>query len=116
MNAVAATGGPWTLPRWPDDMRPVVLCNLLLVCVHSFKVGGLGTFARLGAGNGIFATGDRRAKRDLKTVSLRRDRKSETATHEKWPRKRSFCLRAINCGFRKTAWWAHQGSNLGPAD
>ena len=35
--------------------------------------------------NGIFAAGDRRAKRDLKTMSLRRDRKSETTAREKWP-------------------------------
>ena len=37
--------------------------------------------------NGIFVAGDRRAKRDLKTISLRRDRKSETTTREKWPLK-----------------------------
>ena len=35
--------------------------------------------------NGIFAARDGRAKRDLKTMSLRRDRISETTTREKWP-------------------------------
>ena len=34
--------------------------------------------------NGIFAAGDWRAKRGLKTMSPRRDRKSETTTREKW--------------------------------
>ena len=66
--------------------------------------------------NGIFAAGDGRAKRHLKTTSLRRDRKSETTGREKWPQKRLFCRRAWTSGFRKTGWWAHQGSNLGPAD
>src|SRR5262249_20743183 len=41
--------------------------------------------------NGICAAGDGRAKRDLKTISLRRDRKSETTTCEKSPQKRLFC-------------------------
>lgn len=41
--------------------------------------------------NGIFAAGDWRAKRGLKTMSPRRDRKSETTTREKWPQKRLFC-------------------------
>src|SRR6516164_3571975 len=35
--------------------------------------------------NGIFATGDWHAKRGLKAMSPRRDRKSETTTPEKWP-------------------------------
>ena len=39
--------------------------------------------------NGIFAAGDWRAKRGLKTMSPRRDRKSETTTREKWPQKRT---------------------------
>ena len=33
--------------------------------------------------NGIFDAGDRRAKKGPKTISPRRDRKSETTTHEK---------------------------------
>ena len=37
--------------------------------------------------NGIFAAGDWRAKRGLKTMSPRRDRKSETTTREKWAQK-----------------------------
>src|SRR6516162_10185083 len=37
--------------------------------------------------NGIFAARYRRAKRDLKAMSPRRDRKSETTTREKWPLK-----------------------------
>ena len=41
--------------------------------------------------NGIFAAGDWRAKRGLKAMSPRRDRKSETTTCEKWPQKRLFC-------------------------
>ena len=41
--------------------------------------------------NGIFAARDWRAKRGLKTMSPRRDRKSETTTREKWPEKRPFC-------------------------
>jgi|SRR6516164_4021847 len=60
--------------------------------------------------NGIFAPGDWPAKRGLKTMSSRRDRKAETTTREKWPQKRPFCYWAISCGF------AHQGSNLGPVD
>ena len=40
--------------------------------------------------NGIFAAGDWRAKRGLKTMSLRRDQKSETTAREKWPQKRLF--------------------------
>src|SRR6516225_207929 len=59
--------------------------------------------------NGIFAVGDWRAKRGLKTMSPRRDRISEISTREKCPQKPPFCLRAINFGFRKTGWWAHQG-------
>ena len=31
-----------------------------------------------------------------------RDRKSETTTTDKWPKKRPFCLRAISCGFLRT--------------
>jgi hypothetical protein len=34
--------------------------------------------------NGIFAAGDWRAKRGLKAMSPRRDRKSKTTTREKW--------------------------------
>ena len=45
----------------------------------------------------------------------RRDQKSETTAREKWLQKRPFCLRAINFGFRKTAWWANQGSVDVPA-
>ena len=63
--------------------------------------------------NGIFAAGDRRAKRDLKTISLGRDRNSETTTREKWPQKRLFCWRAISCGFRKTGWWRMQPNETG---
>jgi hypothetical protein len=47
--------------------------------------------------NGIFPAGDGRAKRDLKTISLRRDWKSETTMHEKSPQTRPFCLKAIYC-------------------
>ena len=64
---------------------------------------------------GIFAAGDWRAKRHPKTISLRRDRNSETTTREKWPQKRPFYLRAISCGFWKTGWWA-QSSRLPHAD
>jgi hypothetical protein len=52
----------------------------------------------------FFALGDWRAKWDLKTISLGRDRKSVTTTREKWLQKRLFCWRAISCGFRKTGW------------
>ena len=38
--------------------------------------------------NGIFAAGDRRLKRDLKSMSPRRDRKLETTTREKSPEKK----------------------------
>jgi hypothetical protein len=55
-------------------------------------------------------------QKGLKSISPRRERKSETTTPEKWPQKRPFCLRAISCGFRKTGWWANQGSNLGPVN
>ena len=48
-------------------------------------------------------------------MSPGRDRKSETSTCEKGPQKRPFWLRAINFGFRKTAWWANQGSVDVPA-
>jgi hypothetical protein len=41
--------------------------------------------------NAIFAAEDWSAQRGLKTMSPRRDQKSETATREKWPRKRLFC-------------------------
>jgi len=41
--------------------------------------------------NGMFAAGDWRAQRGLKTISPRRDRKSETTTREKWPQKWLFC-------------------------
>ena len=63
--------------------------------------------------NGIFAAGDWRAKRGLKTMSPRRDRKSETTTREKWPQKRPFYQRAISCGFRKTGWWRMQSDANG---
>ena len=52
-------------------------------------------------------------KGDLKTIFRGRDRKSETIMRKKCPQKRPSCLRAVSCGFRKTA---YQGSNLGPAD
>jgi len=51
--------------------------------------------------NGIFAARDRRAKRNLMTMSPRRDRESETTGRGKWPQKRPFCLRAIYCWFGK---------------
>jgi hypothetical protein len=38
--------------------------------------------------NEIFAAGDRRLKRDLKSMSPRRDRKLETTTREKSPQKK----------------------------
>jgi hypothetical protein len=66
--------------------------------------------------NGIFATGDRRPESGLKTVSPNRDRNSDTTFREKWPQMRPSRLLTWRRGFRKTAWWAHQGSNLGPAD
>jgi len=53
--------------------------------------GPLALRAVVVAGNGIFAAGDWRAKSGLKTMSPRRDRKSETTTREKWPQKRLFC-------------------------
>ena len=75
--------------------------------------GPLALRAVVVAGNGIFAAGDWRAKSGLKTMSPRRDRKSETTTREKWPQKRLFCWRAISCGFRKTGWWRMQSSETG---
>jgi hypothetical protein len=66
--------------------------------------------------NGIFAAGDWRAKRDLKTISPNRDRNSETTAREKWPQKQPLCLQVLISRFRKTGWWADQGSNLGPTD
>jgi hypothetical protein len=68
------------------------------------------------AGNGIFAAGDRRAESALETISPRRDRKSETTTREKWPQKPPSCVQVLISRFRRTGWWAHQGSNLGPTD
>ena len=62
--------------------------------------------------NGFFGVGDRGAKIDPKTISQRRDRKSETTTREKWPEKRPFYWRAISCGFRRTGWWRPDGSRL----
>jgi hypothetical protein len=41
--------------------------------------------------NGIFAAGDRRAKKALETMSPSRDQRLETTTREKWPQKRPFC-------------------------
>jgi hypothetical protein len=49
----------------------------------------------------------------LKTLSLHRDRKSETTNRENWPQKRPLYQRAISCGFRKTAWWRRQSSETG---
>jgi len=40
---------------------------------------------------GTGAAGDRRPESNLKTISPRRDRNSETTTREKWPQKRPFC-------------------------
>ena len=45
--------------------------------------------------NGIFAAGDRRAKRDLKTIFPRRDRKSETTSARNAP-KAAFLLANVN--------------------
>ena len=42
-------------------------------------------------GTGFFPLETDAPKRDLETMSLRRDRKSETTTREKWPQKRLFC-------------------------
>ena len=55
--------------------------------------------------NGIFAAGDGRAKRHLKTTSLRRDRKSETTRREKWPQKWLFCRRAWTSGRTRARTW-----------
>ena len=41
--------------------------------------------------NGIFAAGDRRAKKALEAMSPSRDQRLETTTREKWPQKRLFC-------------------------
>jgi len=58
--------------------------------------------------NGIFVAGDRRAKRDLMTMSPCRDRKSETTTREKWPQKPPSCLQVLISRFRRTGWWRMQ--------
>ena len=47
--------------------------------------------ARLAVRNGIFAAGDRHAKKATETMSPRRNRKSETTARENWPQKRPFC-------------------------
>jgi hypothetical protein len=73
-------------------------------------------FLQPAARNGIFAAGDWRAESASETISPRRDRKSETTTREKWPQKRPSRLQVLISRFRATGWWAHQGSNLGPAD
>src|SRR5262249_31215221 len=36
-----------------------------------------------------------------KTMSPRRDRKSETTTREKWPQRRPLCLQVLISGFRR---------------
>jgi hypothetical protein len=45
--------------------------------------------------NGIFVAGDRRAKRDLMTMSPCRDRKTETPARWKWPQNGAFPPQAI---------------------
>src|SRR6516162_6425535 len=51
------------------------------------------------------------SKRDLKSMSPRRDRKLETTTREKSPQKKAFLV--ASCQLRVSA---NQGSNLGPTD
>ena len=53
--------------------------------------------------NGIFAAGDRRAKKALEAMSPSRDPRSETTTREKLPQKRPFWSRAVSCGLRTRA-------------
>src|SRR5215472_12908446 len=53
--------------------------------------------------NGIFAAGDRRLKRDLKSMSPRRDRKLETTTREKSPQKTAFLV--ASCQLRVSEDW-----------
>jgi hypothetical protein len=72
---------------------------------HSGSLATSGTIPHpypLRVWNGIFTAGDGHAKTDLKTISLRRDRKSETSAREKWPQKRPSCLKVLTSGFRKS--------------
>ena len=70
-------------------------------------------FLRRRVWNGIFAAGDWRAKRDPKTMSLRRGRKSETTTRENWPHAalspsliRAWCVMSVHSPVTPLGGWA----------
>ena len=71
------------------------------------------TFLPCRVWNGIFAAGDWRAKRDPKTMSLRRGRKSETTTRENWPHAalspsliRAWCVMSVHWPVTPLGGWA----------
>jgi hypothetical protein len=72
--------------------------------------------SQAGAGNGIFVVGDRRPKTCLRDETYAQRRKSRPHDREKPAENRPFRRQVFHGEFRWTGWWAHQGSNLGPAD
>ena len=72
--------------------------------------------AQIEFGTGFLAPETDAPTSALEAMSLGRDRKIPAIIREKWPQKRLFCVWARRREFPKTGWWAHQGSNLGPAD
>jgi len=86
VRLITRGGYDWT-KRYPWIAESVLKNSIKHFVVHKFVVQA----RPLRVWNGIFAAGDWRAKRGLKTMSPRRDRKSETTTREKWPQKRPFC-------------------------
>ena len=86
----------WTQPS--EASRAFVIESLALVAYAASAMGWRHLNASIGRSIAaqarllrVFAAGDWRAKRGLKAMSPRRDRKSETTTREKWPQKRLFC-------------------------
>src|SRR6516164_597470 len=68
------------------------------------------------AGNGIFIVGDRRPKTCLRGETYAQRRKSRPHDRENPAENRPFRRKVFHGEFRRTGWWANQGSNLGPTD
>jgi hypothetical protein len=68
------------------------------------------------ARNGIFGCGDTRPKIATKMGERSQRQKSGKMSGRKSPQKPPIWRCAGNARFVRTGWWAHQGSNLGPAD
>ena len=91
MSTAAVTPSPAVVPT---VSKALILANVLYEkrgAIAYVTVKPKASVRQPAARNGIFAAGDWRAESASKTMSPRKDRKSETTMREKWPQKRPFC-------------------------